>query len=250
MPPFRIGLSVSDSVSAFVFDLPGCAVNAVDSAALLELLPVTIAEHLWWLQHHGNDAVVPGALEFDVVEEVRADAVEAADAEFCFDDDRRPLGGDEIADAVRVMEYARTDLLSAIEGLPDAVLDWRPPASAMARIDEWKPRPLTIREIVKDIAGADHYYRTGLRDDTPLPDRDDELHDVSTQRARVISALQSLAPQDRARVFRPQRPWQSTPEEWTARKMMRRLISHERFHTAEIRQRLSWLLLGVPEFHR
>jgi hypothetical protein len=26
------------------------------------------------------------------------------------------------------------------------------------------------------------------------------------------------------------------------------VISHERFHTAEIRQRLSWLQVGVPRF--
>jgi hypothetical protein len=31
------------------------------------------------------------------------------------------------------------------------------------------------------------------------------------------------------------------------RKVMRRIISHKRFHTREIEQRLAWLTLGVPE---
>jgi hypothetical protein len=32
--------------------------------------------------------------------------------------------------------------------------------------------------------------------------------------------------------------------------VVRRVIAHERFHTAEIRQRLAWLLVGVPSFTR
>ena len=32
-----------------------------------------------------------------------------------------------------------------------------------------------------------------------------------------------------------------------ARKVVRRMLAHERFHTAEIQQRLSWLQLGVPQ---
>jgi hypothetical protein len=35
--------------------------------------------------------------------------------------------------------------------------------------------------------------------------------------------------------------------EWTARKVMKRIISHTRFHTKEVEQRISWLTLGVPE---
>jgi hypothetical protein len=32
------------------------------------------------------------------------------------------------------------------------------------------------------------------------------------------------------------------------RKLVRRIISHERAHTAEIEQRRTWLLAGVPEY--
>jgi hypothetical protein len=46
------------------------------------------------------------------------------------------------------------------------------------------------------------------------------------------------------------RSWQETAEHWTARKVVRRVIAHERFHTAEIRQRQGWILLGVPDFGR
>jgi hypothetical protein len=49
-------------------------------------------------------------------------------------------------------------------------------------------------------------------------------------------------------VFYVTRSWQDRPEQWTVRKVIRRIISHERFHTKEIQQRLSWILLGVPEF--
>jgi hypothetical protein len=36
-------------------------------------------------------------------------------------------------------------------------------------------------------------------------------------------------------------------EHWTVRKALRRIISHERFHTKEIEQQLAWLLVGPPE---
>ena len=69
------------------------------------------------------------------------------------------------------------------------------------------------------------------------------------QRERLVGALRGLSPGDRGRVFTRRLPWQAEGEErWAPRKVVRRVISHERFHTAEIQQRLAWVLVGVPEF--
>ena len=62
--------------------------------------------------------------------------------------------------------------------------------------------------------------------------------------------IASLPEAQRGRVFAPQRPWQDGTERWTARKVVRRVISHERFHTAEIQQRLTWVLLGAPSIQQ
>jgi hypothetical protein len=114
--------------------------------------------------------------------------------------------------------------------------------------DEWKPQPLTIREIAEDVAGAESYYRRGLEDGHQTYAPNDEAPRLEAERTLLVETLRSLSAEDRARRFSPQRAWQSAPEHWTARKVIRRVISHERFHTAEIRQRLSWLQVGVPRF--
>jgi hypothetical protein len=176
--------------------------------------------------------------------------VDAQDGEFCYDDDLRPLSDDGIARGLRLMEYARSDLLAAIGGLADGILDWRPPKSAMAQIDPWQPEPLTIREIVHQIPASESYYRNCLRDG-PLPDEPKSIaHDLEAQRAKTVATFTSLSPADRGRKFFPQTPWGEKPEHWTPRKTLRRIIAHERFHTAEIIQRRTWILLGVPDFTR
>ena len=249
MVKHRIGITrFADSVSAVAFDLPGCATTAGTQAELDAVLPVVLAEYLAWTESHGERLTTIGASAFDVGEVVDATMTDAQDGEFCFEDDLRPVTDADLSTGLRLMAHSRADLLAAADRLPGAVRDWRPPRSAMARVDPWKPHPLTIREILADAAGAESYYRHCLADGPIAPDPEGERNDLALQRDRVISALRSLAGADRGRLFRPQTPWGAKPEHWTARKALRRIIGHERFHTAEIRQRLSWLLLGVPEF--
>ncbi|MEX1255731.1 MAG: DinB family protein [Dehalococcoidia bacterium] len=247
---YRIGVSLhAERVEGVAFDLPGCAVSAPDEATLREMLPVAIAEHVAWLADHGEPLDPHGALDVDIVETITRAETTAADGEFCFDDDLRPVADDEIDRAVRHMAYARADLLALVEPLPDAVLDWRPPRSAMAKIDPWNPDVLTIREIVAEIGNSDGYYRTGLQDGEPSS-ADPEPEGLEARRQCVIERLRSLPAGERGRLFHPVRPWRDSPEDWTARKAVRRIIGHERFHTKEIEQRLAWLLLGVPDFTR
>jgi len=241
-----VGLTLAErSCTATVFELPGCGAEAKDRQSLLLLLPVCIAEYATWLDSHGEPTsdVAP---DFDVVEEVDPADTDAADGEFCFQHDLGPATQDEMDTAIRILGYTRWDLERITIGLPDAVLDWRPPESAMAKIDAWKPGVLTIGEIIEDIAGAEGYYRTGLQDGV-LPAG--EPLDLASQRERTLERLSSLSDDERSRTFRPQRTWQREGSEmWTVRKVLRRMIGHERFHTAEIQQRLSWLFLGVPDF--
>jgi hypothetical protein len=222
--------------------------NGVSRGDVLALAPVGIAHHAAWLRRCGATIAVADQIEIDVVEDVRAQDEDAVEGEFCFTDDLRPVTRADIEEGVRVMAWARGDLLSVITGLPDAILDWRPPLSAMARVDEWKPEPRTIGEILRDTAASEFYYRTGLRDGAIEDEQAEELRDLALQRERLEDALGRLPAEDRGRRFEPVRSWQASPEHWTARKVIRRVISHERFHTAEIRQRLAWLLVGVPDF--
>jgi hypothetical protein len=247
---FRVGIGrFTGSVVAAVFDLPGCEVNARAIEELRALLPVVIAEHVLWLARHGEPSEASVPSEIDVTGQVDAEASGAADGEFCFQEDLLAVTDDELDRAIRRMAFARQDLTALTRDLPASLLDWRPPSSAMSHIDEWRPGVRTIREIEQDIASAEFYYRTGLSDSLPPQESDAELFDLDLQRERPVTALRAVPAADRGRVYHPQRAWQEGSEHWTMRKVLRRVIGHERFHTREIEQRLAWLLIGVPEFH-
>ena len=247
---YRVGIARrADEVEATVLDLVGCCATAPDTESLHKILPAVVGEYEAWLRRHGETLEERSPADFDIVEEIDPASIDAVDGEFCFDHDREAASDEWVETAIRYMGHSRRDLLKVTAGLPDAVLDWRPPKSAMAKIDPWNPFVLTIREIIAGVAGSEGYYRTGLEDGEPKQGDDGE-NDLSAQRDRVIERLRGLTDDERSRVFKPRRPWQDRPETWTARKVMRRIISHERFHTMEIQQRLGWLLLGVPHFER
>ena len=244
----RAGIAVSRSAAqSVVFDLPGCAYAGDSAEHVRAMLPVVVAEFGAWLATHGEP--VPDH-EVRFVEQIDADEAEGVEGEWIFEDDRLALDDGEVERSVRWMGYARADLLAAVDGVPDEILDWRPPATAMMRIDPWKPVPLTIREIVRDVVSAESYYRRGLSDGRVADEPADVAQEMALQRDRLVEMLRGLDGDARGRVYRPIRSWQNAPEVWTARKVVRRVISHERFHTAEIRQRMSWLLLGVPSVVR
>lgn len=245
----KVGITKGEGTpSATVFDLPGCGAEAADRSSLHQLLPVCIGEYLSWLMRHGETMSDESTTRFEIVEEIDPADTDAADGEFCFENDLARATSEDIETAIRFMTYAREDLKSVISGLSDLILDWRPPKSAMAKIDPWKPVVLTIREIVQDIAGAEGYYRTGLQDGTSKSETVDGRTSLASQRERTLERLRDLSDPERTRTFHPSRSWQGGSEVWTVRKVLRRIISHERFHTAEIEQRLAWLLLGVPDF--
>lgn len=232
-----------------VFDLPGCSYAGSGRDDVTRGLELAAAEYGRWLQQHGDRETVD-YIRIQVVEDVDADAAEGVEGEFVFDDDRRFLTDIEIERALRLMAFAREDLITTLEGLDDTILDWRPPDAAMGRIDPWKPHALTIREVVEDLTSAESYYRTGLRDGPVADELGAAIADLASHRERTVEVLQALSDDERRRVYAPQRSWQTGSERWTARKVVRRIIAHERFHTAEIKQRLAWILVGVPQFER
>jgi hypothetical protein len=232
----------ASSVHAWLLDLPGVICGGPDLGAVEKMMPVLIAEHVAWLRAHGED-VAPGAT-WAVAETIDGAATEATGGEFCFEAEKAPLSREELERYIARMEFARADLLDALAGLPDEVLDWQPPASSVARFDAWAPEVRTIREIAGHVTQLEIYYRAGLSDG-PAAGIFERAQDAATERARTLDLLRSLGDEARSRVYRPVRPGRTAPEEWTVRKLVRRVISHERHHAAEVRQRRAWLLLGV-----
>jgi predicted RNase H-like HicB family nuclease len=223
------------SADAWVADLPGCRAAAGSLRDAMELLPVVVGDHQAWLAAHG-EAVDPSApFEHEVVEETDARG------EYTFAFDREAMSRDEMETAIRHAGYAHADLLSQLNGLPDVVLDWVPPASSV-KIDQIFPDVRSMRMMLEHLATVEANYYVGSLSEEPgerIEPSLSELHELTAKRLRALSD------ETLGRLFVRIGP--RGEMQWTARKVMRRIVSHKRFHTREIEQRRSWLTLGVPE---
>lgn len=240
---YRVGITRgATSTEAWVFDLPGCCAVAATPADVLDVLPVVIAEHLCWLDSHGEVTRNAFPFHYEVVEDVDLTSLAGvADGEFAFADDLQPATTDHVETAVRRMGFARKELLRLVGQLPDTVLDWQPPAAAVKR-DDWAPGARSIRAILGHIASAEGSYTRSVG-----ATEEQRGQDIFGQRDATVTYLRSLGAHALGRKFRLRQPWQQSGEEnWTVPKALRRIIAHERFHTKEIDQRLAWLLMGMP----
>ena len=223
------------SADAWVADLPGCRAAAGGLRDALDLLPVVAGDHLAWLAGHG-EPVDPSALfEYEVIEETEARG------EYVFGFDRGAMSRAELETAIRHAGYAHADLQWVLKGLPDVVLDWVPPASSV-KIDQIFPDVRSMRMMLEHLAVVEPNYYAGSLSEEPgerIEVTVPELHASTAQRLRALSD------ETLGRVYTRTGP--RGEMQWTARKVMRRIISHKRFHTREIEQRRSWLTLGVPE---
>jgi hypothetical protein len=225
------------SADGWLIDLSGCRATAPSFEAMWELLPAVAGDHLAWLARHGESVAASAPAEFKIVEESERRG------EVAFDFDRAEMSRDELERGIGHASYAHADFLTAFEGLPDTVLDWRPPASAV-KIDQVFPDVRSIRQMVEHCLTTEARYYFAAFSDQPPPDPErvpaaGELHEATAARLRAFDD-EALS-----RLFKGTGPRGET--EWTVRKVLRRIIIHKRFHTREIEQRLSWLTLGVPE---
>lgn len=233
-----------DTLHAWVLDLPGCIAGARSEGELAPTLDLAIAEHCGWLRRHGEDIAIDTA--WRIAERVDGCAYDGVGGEFCFRAEQGAMSRDELDRGIARMGYARAGLGAAIGGLPGAVLDWAPPRSAFGAFDAWAPEVRTIRDVARHVLELEAYYRGGLADG-PAAGIFGAVGGMDDERRITVDALRALDDDARARVYRPVRPGRSVAEEWTVRKALRRMISHERAHTAEIVQRCTWILLGAPD---
>jgi hypothetical protein len=242
MTTWDVGIARREaSVDAWVFGLEGCRAIGDDLDGALALVPVVIGEHLAWLASHGEPAGDASSIEYRVVEDV--DAV--GRSEYVFEADKAPLTRDQVEAAIRRMQFAQADLVSLAENLPAVVLDWRPPASSV-KIDDIYPDVRSIRDMVTHVAQAMSFHTRGVggvASRVPAPEGEASL--VSAL-ATAVGRLRSMNEEELGgRVYRM--PGRTGEAEWTARKALRRVLNHQRFHLKEMQQRLCWLTLGIPD---
>ncbi len=231
------------NLHAWVLNLPGCIVGGGSMAELELALPLALAEHTAWLRSHGED--IEDILSWDVTEVIDGQKLADRGGEFCFEADREPMAADDLEQAIRRITFAREDLLAQIHNLPETIMEWKPPRSSVKAFDPWAEDVRTIRDIAAHVLQLEVYYRGGLRDGQ-APGIFEPVADPVAEREQTLELLRSISPEGLARAFAPVRPSRDIADCWTVRKVVRRIISHDRAHTAEIIQRRTWLLLGVP----
>jgi predicted RNase H-like HicB family nuclease/uncharacterized damage-inducible protein DinB len=221
---------------AHVLDLPGCIVRAPSRREALEGLPQAIRDHYDWLRRHGEMAPrVDEPIQIEVAEErTGLGPFDPGDAAALFAPDLEPVSPDEMERFVRLMSYARADLLALVQGLSDVVLD-----------GPWGPQGWTIRRLLRHLGNAEEWYVSRLVPPETLPPEWDEDENMPTfdflemERRTAVARLRRLTEAERGGILYPSR-WTKHPEEaWTARKALRRALEHERQHTAQVRRILS-----------
>ncbi len=207
---------------AWVFDLPGCYSSAQTQDGAVLLAPARIAEFFDWRARRGRPSPLADEnIQTQVLEVFHAYA-DKDDPQYIvnafFADDRRPLKPDEIDDALWLLEQTRADLLAVVQPLSPARQKKRIPA------DE---RFKTIGGILRHVAWGESWYfdRLGLafaREDMPK----DPFEALQKVRAHTIAMLPGLAGNSQV--------VERSSELWSARKVVRRAIWHERDHTQHI----------------
>ena len=209
---------------AHVVGLPGCFAAAAASGAALEGLFTAIPAYWAWLQDHGTPAPGPddlGEVTLGVIEIV-GDGVPGAGALFAYE--QEPPTAQSIATCLERLAYSRADLLALLAGQPAGRLAPGPAGS--------------LGGILAHLAATDRAYTRLLG---PAPRRAPgagPLARLAQTRAALVAAIRALPAADHGRIF------VRGTERWTLRKLLRRLIEHEREQTA----RVAALLAGAAPF--
>lgn len=207
---------------AYALDLPGCFSSAATPEEAVRQAPERIAAHLVWrAEHDCSFPVADGPIGVDVVETFTAFPSSADPAYIVnafFADDQRPLANWEIRMGLQVLDWTRQDLRAVIQSIP-VVRRSSPPPRPAARE--------TPADLLRHIADAENWYFSQLglalaADQIPL----DPPARLDTVRANIRQQLPALAGDDRITT--------SHDERWSARKILRRTLWHERDHTRQI----------------
>lgn len=194
-------------------------------AALLDKLPVKLAEYRDWRARHGAplESFEDG---FEVAGRVEGHEV-------LLPAEHEPATVAEIELTAKLLEATRRDLLAVLRRAPDGALDWDPPYAEFAEWADWR----TIRANLAHVANSEtHYYlrNVGYEPASPAADPQGDWQSfLPAARAHTVACLDDLARSaDRARVRSVDAGFGVEP--WSVRKALGRLVGHEILHTKSI----------------
>lgn len=193
---------------AHVPDLPGASARGKTIEEAKENIREAIKEYVRLLRDVGEQ--VPRYSDGIELEFQEADG-----ATFLTDyDGLRP---NEMETLFRWMAISRQELMDLVKDLPGEAMEWKPTEEASS-----------IRDILCHLAEADLWYTDRL---TRWPEA--PLFRLAAARGVALERLRDMSEERRASVT------SFDGEDWTPRKVMRRMLEHEREHIHEIRELLA-----------
>ena len=227
---FHVGIENGNEGSrsiAWALEHPGCYVYGKDADAALGAFPAALRTYSNWISQHepswlrvqNVEASVDGVWNNYAINEKfeRVDTGENLSVvESWFQYDWKPLTGEEIERALKLLEWSRADLLKTIEGLSAEKLDQVYPG------ERW-----SIHGILRHLGGAEWWYMQRLGRAFPQA----KLPKTPMERLeKVRRAFLEALPK-----------WEGLKqvtgvdgEFWSPRKVLRRALWHERDHTEHI----------------
>lgn len=201
---------------AHVPDLPGCFTTHKDREAAIGAMPAAVEAYITWCRGHGLH--VSGISGPMVVDEVIRVWYYEDDYEVnaFFASDRPPLMPDEIPEIERLLAATRKDLLETVEGLDEDHL-----------LKEFSGERWPIAGILGHVANAEWWYldRLGLAfPQGEIPE--DPFDSLVSVRDYFLKSLPALVKRIGVVTI--------SGETWSARKVVRRALWHERDHTGHI----------------
>jgi hypothetical protein len=216
---------------AWALDFPGCFADGPDARTSLVRLPQRLLTYETWVgSHTGQPWFILGDFDIRLVEAWECyfinndlemiEGKEGIEINAWFRDDWRPLKAEEVDRGLLLLSWTRADLLALIADLNDEVLD------KTYLNERW-----SIRGILRHVANAEWWYlsRLGLTEGQDWPK--DTQERLQHARNRLEATLPTLSGAKTVLGIEG--------ELWSPRKLLRRILWHERDHTGHIARLLA-----------
>jgi predicted RNase H-like HicB family nuclease len=218
------------ATGAFLPDCPGCWVFGRTKERALKKVRIAVVEWFKWLKKHGGKIPqLSDEVKIEIAEMLQVDynPAEAGKPEPLFWSEVLPVKKDDIKRTTRLMEYSRRDLLNLVSNLTGKQLSFKPPN-----------KPRTIRNCLRHIAYVEWWYVNRLNIEMPEKFPKDVFGLLNHIRELVVESLEKLPREKMRGVHQPVKYKSPICDLWTARKVLRRLVDHERLHTKYIQRLL------------
>jgi uncharacterized damage-inducible protein DinB len=225
MTLIQIGIerNVEGRTLAWALDYPGVFTYGADDAEALIRIPRQILTFESWLNLHTDQPWVQLEgldMHIDETFEVFSVKVDGSiyEVNAFFRSDLVPLSDEEVSQALRVYNWQREELLAGVETLPPELLK-----------REFDGQRWTIEGILKHIARVEPWYFSRLGFEIPQSDGNSNAFQLLDASAKMTNRyLPELLAFDQV--------FEHHQEKWSARKLVRRLLWHQRDHIDHIRE--------------